>query len=90
MSETDLAAYRLTPDLVRSWLVERVADYLRCPAEEVDADAPLTEYGLDSVYAFALCGDIEETFGLTVEPTLLWEADSLAAVAAELVALAGK
>ena len=34
---------------------------------------PLAEYGLDSVAALSLCGDIEEEFGLIVEPTVAWD-----------------
>ena len=32
-----------------------------------------TEYGMDSMFAVCLCGDIEEHFELPVEPTLAWD-----------------
>ncbi|MFJ8467826.1 acyl carrier protein [Streptomyces swartbergensis] len=88
MSDSDLPATGLTPERIRSWLVERVAYYAKLPAEEIDADVPLAHYGLDSVYAFALCGDIEDMLGLAVEPVLLWDVDTVTALTAHLAELA--
>ncbi|CAL9631837.1 hypothetical protein SUDANB176_06103 [Streptomyces sp. enrichment culture] len=88
MSDSDLPATGLTPERIRSWLVERVAYYGKLPAEEIDADVPLAHYGLDSVYAFALCGDIEDMLGLAVEPVLLWDVDTVTALTAHLAELA--
>jgi hypothetical protein len=48
------------PAELRAWLTNRVAEYLRLPAPEIDTSTQLAEYGLDSVYALALCGDIED------------------------------
>jgi acyl carrier protein len=88
MSETELAASRVTPEGIRSWLVERVAYYVTLPVDQIDPDTSLADYGLDSVYAFALCGEIEDTLGLAVEPTLLWDVDTLSGLTAHLVDLA--
>ncbi|MDU0293219.1 acyl carrier protein [Saccharothrix longispora] len=60
------------PDL-RAWLVERVAEYANVPAERVSTDVDLTEYGLDSISALTMCTDIEDAFGVSVEPTALWD-----------------
>ncbi|MDQ0753005.1 acyl carrier protein [Streptomyces africanus] len=87
MSASDLPATRPTPEKIRSWLVERVAYYAKVPAEEIDADVPLPHYGLDSVYAFALCGDIEDDLGLVVEPVLLWDVDTITGLTTHLAEL---
>jgi acyl carrier protein len=58
---------------LRTWLTDRVAYYVEREPQDIDPDAPLTTFGLDSVYAFALCGDIEDEFRLPVEPTLVWD-----------------
>ncbi|MEV6296802.1 acyl carrier protein [Streptomyces sp. NPDC004059] len=68
-----------------SWLIGRVAYYVRLPAEEVAVDVPLADYGLDSVYAFSLSADIEDEFGVTADPTLLWDFETVAALAEYLV-----
>ena len=58
---------------IREWLRGCVAAYVRLPAEDIDVDLPLSEYGLDSVYVLSLCADIEDRYGVEVEPTLLWD-----------------
>ncbi|UXY30504.1 acyl carrier protein [Streptomyces sp. HUAS TT20] len=57
----------------RGWLLDRVALYLGREAATIDPTVPLAEYGMDSVCALSLCGDLEDEFGLVVEPTLLWD-----------------
>ncbi|OKI97217.1 acyl carrier protein [Kitasatospora sp. CB01950] len=76
-----------TSEEIRDWLITRIGHYLDRPTEPVDPDASLAEYGLDSVYAFALCGAIEDTLGLSVEPTLVWEVNTVTALTAHLVGL---
>ena len=88
MTEIALAAIEPTPENIRSWLIGRVADYLDEPPETIDPVAPLADYGLDSVYAFALCGEIEDTFCVAVEPTLIWDVETLVDLADRIVELA--
>ncbi|MGW7426639.1 acyl carrier protein [Streptomyces sp. NPDC054813] len=68
-----------------TWLIGRVAYYVRLPAEEVAVDVSLADYGLDSVYAFSLSADIEDEFGVTADPTLLWDFETVSALAGYLV-----
>lgn len=84
---TELTDVPTTGDAVRGWLVEQVAHYTERSARDIDPDVSVAEYGLDSVYTFALCGDIEEMFGLDVEPTVVWDFDTLTALTAHLVGL---
>ena len=72
---------------VQAYLIDRVSFYLDIPAEEVELGIPLTEFGLDSVYAIALCGDIEDELRIGMEPTLLWDIADLAALSAHLTGL---
>jgi acyl carrier protein len=74
-----------TPAQIAGWLLERVAFYLERPAHELDADVKLVEYGLDSVYALSLCGDVEDRYGLEVEPTLAWDYPTVNAIAGYLL-----
>jgi acyl carrier protein len=70
-----------TTDTIRQWLTERVAHYLERPPTEIDEHTPLVDLGLDSVYAMTLSGDVEEEFGLEVEPTVAWDHPTVAALA---------
>ncbi|MCI4065576.1 acyl carrier protein [Micromonospora sp. R77] len=75
----------ITPAEVRQWLVGRISDYLSVPAGELDVHAPLAELGLDSVYALALSGDIEDAFAIAVEPTLAWDYPTIDRLAGGIV-----
>jgi acyl carrier protein len=66
---------------IAQWLTSRVASYLDTEPSEVDPDLPLAEYGLDSVYALSLCGEIEDELNITAEPTLAWDYPTVSAMA---------
>jgi len=55
------------PELVE-WLRVRVAEFAMIEPAAVDPDQPLTDYGLDSVYAVSLCAELHDTFGVVVDP----------------------
>ncbi|WP_175510380.1 acyl carrier protein [Micromonospora phaseoli] len=77
------------PADLRAWLTGCVAQYLRRPETEIDPTVRLADYGLDSVYALALCGDIETHLDMRLSETLVWDyptVDELAAHLEELVA----
>lgn len=87
MNESGLTSIQRSPEQIRAWLIDRVAEYLERPAAQIDPEISLAEYGFESVYAFALCGDIEDELGLVVEPTLLWDVDTLTALSTRIVEL---
>lgn len=72
---------------IQDWLAPRLAEALNLPPERIDAHAPLANYGLGSVEALVLVGDLEDWSGHSLEPTLLWDYPTLAAVAAFLARL---
>jgi acyl carrier protein len=69
---------------IADWLVTRVADYLRMAVEDIDTSVPLAEYGLDSLHAVAICGEVEDEFELAVDPTLLWDNPTIDALSTAL------
>lgn len=72
------------PTDIAEWLTDRIAAALAVQPELIDRQRPLAEYGLDSVYALGLCGEIEEHLGLVVEPTLAWDYPTVTAIADHL------
>ncbi|MFI9365449.1 acyl carrier protein [Kitasatospora sp. NPDC053057] len=74
-------------EAVRQWLRGCVAASVRIPEESIDFEAPLSQYGLDSVYVFSLCADIEDHYGIEVEPTLLWDHPAIGPLAEALAPL---
>ncbi|MET0135542.1 MAG: acyl carrier protein [Kibdelosporangium sp.] len=70
-----------TPTQVQDWLLRTIAGYLELSPAELDPERPFAEIGLDSVYALTLSADIEDTFGLEVEPTMAWDYPTAAVLA---------
>lgn len=71
----------LTATQVEAWLTERVAEALGLPASDIDPDTPFGFYGLDSLAAVAISGELEELAGFMPPPTLLLDHPTIAAVA---------
>jgi acyl carrier protein len=71
---------------IQDWLIERVADYTERAPHQVDPTIPLAELGMDSVSAVALCGEIEDRWMLDIDPTLVFEYPTIAAIATYLTA----
>ncbi|MBB1253130.1 acyl carrier protein [Streptomyces alkaliterrae] len=84
MNTSESTATPAHVDEVVDWLIERVAEYREIPAADVDPDVPLAELGLDSVYVLSLCGDVEDHYGLVVEPTVAWDHPTVDALAKHL------
>jgi acyl carrier protein len=76
----------LTTEVIE-WLRGRVAAQTGRRAEEIAPDVPLHDYGLDSVYVLGLCAEIEDHYGIEVEPTIMWDNTSLAPLADALLPL---
>lgn len=62
-------ATTITAAKMEDWIGDRIAVYCDIPRDTIDALRPLADLGFTSVYAIALCGDIEDTFGIDIEPT---------------------
>jgi acyl-CoA synthetase (AMP-forming)/AMP-acid ligase II/acyl carrier protein len=62
---------------LRLFLTAEVGRRLSMPAEQIKGDVPLTDYGLDSMNAMELVGEIEAKFNINLDPTLLWEVPTI-------------
>jgi acyl carrier protein len=74
----------MTAAQLEAWMIERVSRRLKIPAHDVDPVRRLQEYGLDSLEALSLTGEIEALLGRPVEPTILWDHPTIRAVASSL------
>ena len=66
---------------IRNWLITQVAKHLGSGEREVDPNEPLERYGLDSLVAVSLSGDLEEWLGVRVQPTIVYEYPTIEAIA---------
>ncbi|MEU1203861.1 acyl carrier protein [Nocardia sp. NPDC005825] len=76
--------------LIADWLARRVADYLVRPADDIDHTVPLAELGLDSVAAVGICGEIEDEWGLDVDPTIVFDYPAIVDLAAYITDEVGR
>ena len=70
---------------INAWLVEQLADVLSIEASTIDVKQPLTRYGLDSIDAVTLVGDLEDWLDLELPSTLLWDYPSIEKASSYLV-----
>ena len=69
---------------IQAWLVSHLATVLEVDPAQVDVTTPFDRYGLDSVAAIGLTGDMEEWLGYDLDPTLLYDYPTIEAVSRHL------
>ncbi|MFF3325073.1 acyl carrier protein [Streptomyces sp. NPDC002889] len=69
---------------LEQWLTDRVAFHLQRLADEIDPTTPLADYGIDSVAAIGICGEIEERHRLPVSATIAYDFPTVRAISAHL------
>jgi len=58
---------------IHDWLVEHIAALAGVPAAQVDIHTPIEQYGIDSIQAMQLGGELAEWLGRPLAPTVVWE-----------------
>ena len=66
-----------TDERVCEWVRDHLAQVLGVAPESVTVDKGLSSYGLDSVDAVLMAGELEEAFGIEIEPARFIACDSL-------------
>ncbi len=62
---------------LHQWTIEKVAEYCHLSPAEIDPNESFTSYGMDSVYALALIGDLEDRLGHPIDATAIWDHPSV-------------
>jgi len=71
---------------VKTWLLDRLARHLKKNVKDLDSAKPFDQYGLDSMFAVQITGELEKVVELRLSPALLFEntcIDDVARVIAE-------
>ena len=71
--------------IVENWLKTQLAEQLSLEAAAIKATEPLTRYGLDSIDAVTMVGDIEDVLDEELPSTLFWDYPTIAKSAQFLV-----
>lgn len=73
-----------TAEAISSWLVTKLAEELQFDPSEIDVSEPFTSYGISSVLAVSLSGDLEDWLGRPLSPTLVFDFPTIEALARHL------
>lgn len=69
---------------VDEWLADQIALYLGGFPGQIPPERTLAELGLGSVQMLAMCGDAEDAFNITVDPSVVFDNPTVAELSAAL------
>ena len=58
---------------VANWLIAQLSEQLSLEKSNINVSEPLTRYGLDSIDAVTMVGDIEDVLDVELPSTLFWD-----------------
>lgn len=76
---------QFTETEIQNWIVAYMSELLEVEAKEIDITIPFNEYGLDSVAALSIVGDLEEWLDLKLKHTLLYKYPTIEVLVKHLV-----
>ena len=74
---------------VEDWLIARLSEALGIPVAAVNADAPFSEYGLDSASAVMISGELGNWLKRDIPPGIMYDYSCIRTLAAHLEGRAG-
>jgi acyl-CoA synthetase (AMP-forming)/AMP-acid ligase II/acyl carrier protein len=66
---------------IESWLLEWLVERGLVPADQADRDRPFADYGIDSLAAVELSGELQRLFQVELTPVVAWNYPTPAALA---------
>ena len=63
---------------LENWLLKEISVLIEKPVSEIDFEQPFAALGLDSTVIISLTGEMEDLWGLELDPTLVFEYPSIA------------
>ncbi|BAY23186.1 beta-ketoacyl synthase [Calothrix sp. NIES-2100] len=84
LSEKSIAPHvekTVNTEAVAAWLLTKVSEQLQVPPQTININEPLAQYGLGSLAAVRISGELQEWLGRELPTTLLYDYPSIAALA---------
>ena len=69
-----------TASEIETWLVGKLATYLKINPDDIDIEEPFAHYKLDSSVAVSLTNQLADWLNRDLEPILFWEYPTINAV----------
>lgn len=70
---------------VQNWLINQLSQQLSLDPQSININESLTRYGLDSIDAVTMVGDLEDWLDLELPSTLFWDYPTIAQSSAYLI-----
>ena len=83
---TDPGGGHRSEEEIQAWLIANIAAIVEIDPKDIDVTKPLEYYGMDSMQAMHLSGDLEEWMGRTLSPTVVWDYPTIELLARHLAA----
>lgn len=71
----------MNQELIQVFIISKLAELKQIPVEEIDVHCSVFQMGLDSSEAIVLTGDIEDRFGILLDPAVIWDHSTVSQLA---------
>jgi len=69
---------------IQLWLISNISAVVEVDPQTIDIHKPLEYYGMDSMQAMHLSGDLEDWLGRQLSPTVVWDYPTIELLARHL------
>jgi acyl carrier protein len=69
---------------IQAWLISNISAVVEVDPQTIDIQKPLEYYGMDSMQAMHLSGDLEDWLGRQLSPTVVWDYPTIELLATHL------
>ena len=78
---------KATQQEIETWLKSNLAEQIGVAPGDIDPEQNFTLYGLDSMMALMLAGDLEEWLEIPISPTLAWDYQTIRSLSNHIATL---
>jgi acyl carrier protein len=82
--ETGARAETPSAGAIQEWLILKIGELLGVTRDEIIVTEPFSSYGMSSMAAVSMAGDLEDWLGFQLPPTLAWDYPTVEALARHL------
>jgi 8-amino-7-oxononanoate synthase len=88
LRETGTLANTPSAKAIQEWLILKISELLGITRSEILVTEPFASYGMSSMAAVSMAGDLEDWLGFRLSPTLAWDYPTVEELARHLAGAA--
>jgi acyl carrier protein len=74
----------VSAEAIQKWILEWLAREMQIPADDLDAAKSFESFGMTSLLAVTMTGDLEDWLGREVDPAIMYDHPTVAGLAGAL------